>query len=57
LIIDEFSANNAIPNIKVANTNSIVAHEASAGKINEAGLFYLTSRGISREEAIAMIVN
>ncbi|MDR3150110.1 MAG: SufD family Fe-S cluster assembly protein [Candidatus Peribacteria bacterium] len=57
LIIDEFSVNNAIPDIKVKNTFSIVAHEASAGKINETDLFYLMSRGISREESVAMIVN
>jgi len=34
-----------------------VAHEASAGKINEDDLFYLQSRGIDEEQAAAMIVN
>jgi Fe-S cluster assembly protein SufB len=57
LIIDDISVNNAIPTIKVWNTSSVVAHEASAWKINETDLFYLMSRWISREEAVAMIVN
>ncbi len=57
LLINDISTSNAIPNIKVANTDSIVAHEASAGKINENDLFYLQSRGISEDEAKAMIVN
>ena len=34
----------------------MVAHEASAGKIDEEELFYLQSRWISEEEAEAMIV-
>jgi len=57
LLINDISVSNAIPDIKVANSQSIVAHEASAGKINENDLFYLQSRGISEDEAKAMIVN
>ncbi len=57
LIIDELSVSNAIPDIKVWNTSSIVAHEATAGKINDEFLFYLMSRGISEQEATGLIVN
>jgi len=57
LILDKNSVSNAIPNIIAWNTTSIVAHEASAWKINENDLFYLTSRWISEEEAKTMIVN
>jgi Fe-S cluster assembly protein SufB len=57
LILDNKSASNAIPNIIVWNTKSTVAHEASAWKINEDDLFYLTSRWISEDEAKTMIVN
>lgn len=57
LIIDELSVNNAIPDIKVRNPNSTVAHEATAGKINDEFLFYLMSRGIWEKEATALIVN
>ncbi|MBW7954986.1 Fe-S cluster assembly protein SufB [Candidatus Gracilibacteria bacterium] len=57
LILDEISSNNAIPTINIENSFSTVAHEATAGKINEKDLFYLTSRGIEEGEATSMIVN
>jgi len=57
LILDEISSNNAIPNIKIDNSFSTVAHEASAWKIDEKYLFYLMSRWISEAEANSMIVN
>lgn len=57
LLLDDKSGSDTIPDIRVDNTESIVAHEASAGKINEDDLFYLQSRGIGEEEAAAMIVN
>lgn len=57
LMLDELSQNNAIPDIRVWNSSSTVAHEASAWKINEHDLFYLMSRGLSEEEATSMIVN
>lgn len=57
LIIDEKSVNNAIPDIKVANSNSTVAHEARAWKINDEFMFYLMSRWISEEEATSLVVN
>ncbi len=57
LMLDAISSNNAIPVINIWNATSTVAHEASAGKINEQDLFYLMSRGISESEATSMIVN
>ncbi len=57
LLLDEISVSDTIPDIRVWNSDSVVAHEASAGKINENDLFYLQSRGIGEEEAAAMIVN
>jgi len=57
LILDSKSVSNAIPDIKVGNSDSVVAHEAKAWKIDEKELFYLMSRWISEEEAMAMIVN
>ena len=56
-MLDNFSGSDTIPDIRVGNTESIVAHEASAGKINEDDLFYLQARGIDEEQAAAMIVN
>ncbi len=57
LILDTISTSDTIPVIQVGNASSIVAHEASAGKINEDDLFYLQSRWIGEDEAKAMIVN
>ena len=57
LILDDESVSNAIPDIKLNNSSALVVHEASAGKINPDDIFYLQSRGISEEEAKAMIVN
>ena len=57
LLLDEISVSDTIPDIRVWNSDSVVAHEASAGKINENDLFYLQSRWIGEEEAAAMIVN
>ena len=57
LIIDSNSSSDTIPYINVEDPDSTVAHEASAGKINEEHLYYLQSRGIERKEAETMIVN
>lgn len=48
---------NTFPYIEVANATSSVEHEASTSKMNEQQLLYLQSRGISREDAINLIVN
>lgn len=48
---------NTFPYIEVHNNESEVEHEASTCKMNEEQIFYLESRGISREDAIHMIVN
>lgn len=57
LLLDELSVSSTIPDIHVENDSSIVSHEASAGKIDESELFYLTSRWLEQERATAMIVN
>jgi Fe-S cluster assembly protein SufB len=44
------------PYIEVANESAQVEHEASTSKIGEDQLFYLQQRGISRENAVSMIV-
>lgn len=57
LLLDDISVSNTIPDIQVDNEQGIVSHEASAGKVDEAQLFYLMSRGIEAERAMSMIVN
>lgn len=48
---------NTFPYIEVYGPNAEVEHEASTSKMNEEQLFYLQSRGLSREDAISMVVN
>ena len=57
LLLDDQSVSTTIPDIICNNKTSIIAHEASAGKVDDNEIFYLTSRGIDEEKAIAMIVN
>ncbi|NLD78110.1 MAG: Fe-S cluster assembly protein SufB, partial [Acidimicrobiales bacterium] len=45
------------PYIEVKNDSAQVEHEASTSRIGEDQLFYCRQRGISEEEATAMIVN
>jgi Fe-S cluster assembly protein SufB len=48
---------NTFPTIEVACKSAQVEHEASTSKMNEEQLFYLQARGLSREDAINMIVS
>jgi Fe-S cluster assembly protein SufB len=48
---------NTFPYIEVACQTGQVEHEASTSKMNEAQLFYLQARGLSREDAINSIVS
>ncbi|MDF2576865.1 MAG: FeS assembly protein SufB [Chlamydiales bacterium] len=48
---------NTFPVIEVANATSQVEHEASTSKMSEDQLHYLQARGLSREDAISMVVN
>lgn len=57
LLLDGISVSATLPTINVWNDSSVVAHEASAGNIDESQLFYLTSRWIEADKATAMIVN
>lgn len=57
LLMDDRSVSNTIPVIETNHGSQTVAHEASAGKVDETELFYLMSRGLDEEHAMAMIVN
>jgi Fe-S cluster assembly protein SufB len=57
LLMDDLSVSTTIPYIHVDNDTATIAHEASAGKIDEILLFYMMSRGIEEEKAMAMVVN
>ena len=56
LLINETSRTDTYPYIEIEENDANVGHEASVSRIGEEQLFYLTSRGIPEEEAMAMIV-
>jgi Fe-S cluster assembly protein SufB len=56
LLINDTSRTDTYPYIEIEENDANVGHEASVSKIGEEQLFYLTSRGISEPEAMAMIV-
>ncbi len=56
LILDDISKSDTIPTNEVANNTSYIEHEATVSKINEDQLFYLMSRGLSKQEATQMII-
>ena len=57
LLLDEISVSDTIPVIRCENSDVTISHEATAWKIDESQLFYLMSRWLSEERAMAMIVN
>ena len=57
LMLDDLSRSDTIPAIDIRTGNVDVGHEAKIGKISDDTLFYLMSRGISDQEARAMIVS
>ncbi len=56
LIIDKDSSSDTYPNNIVNNKTSCIEHEATVSKISEEKLFYMMSRGISKEKAIELII-
>jgi len=56
LVGDQCSAH-TFPYIETANSTVQLEHEASTSKISEDQLFYLEQRGISRENAITLVIN
>lgn len=56
LMLDDISVSDTIPVNDIRNDEVEFSHEASIGKISEKTIFYLMSRGISEEDAKAMIV-
>ncbi len=57
LMLDNSSRSDTIPAIDVRTADADIGHEAKIGRISDEAVFYLMSRGISEEEARAMIVS
>ncbi|HSM05995.1 MAG TPA: Fe-S cluster assembly protein SufB [Longimicrobiales bacterium] len=56
LLINETARTDTYPYIEIDEQSASVGHEATVSKIGDEQLFYLMSRGMSEEEAMAMIV-
>lgn len=57
LLLDPKSRSDTYPTMRVKEQDAIIEHEATVEKIGEEKLFYLTSRGIKKEDAEGMLVN
>ena len=57
LLIGDKCGAHTVPYIEVKNSSAHMEHEASTSKISDDQLFYCQSRGLSPEEAIAIVVN
>jgi len=56
LLLDETSRTNTYPYIEIDEKTAHVGHEATVSKLNEEQIFYLQSRGLAEDEAMALIV-
>jgi Fe-S cluster assembly protein SufB len=56
LLVDTISRSDTYPYVDIREDDVQMGHEASVSKVSEDQLFYLMSRGLSQEEAMAMIV-
>ncbi|AZA13616.1 Fe-S cluster assembly protein SufB [Corynebacterium choanae] len=56
LLVDNISRSDTYPYNDIRNDHVSLGHEAKVSQVSEDQLFYLMSRGISEEEAMAMIV-
>ncbi len=57
LMLDDISRSDTIPAMDVRTQQADVGHEAKIGRISDEAVFYLMSRGISEEDARALIVS
>ena len=57
LMLDDISRSDTIPAMDIRTADADVGHEAKIGRISDDAVFYLMSRGISEENAKAMIVS
>ncbi|MGQ0630695.1 MAG: Fe-S cluster assembly protein SufB, partial [Sporichthyaceae bacterium] len=56
LLVDNISRSDTYPYVDVREDDVALGHEATVSKVSEEQLFYLMSRGMKEEEAMAMIV-
>jgi len=56
LLVDQISRSDTYPYVDVRNDDVSMGHEATVSKVSEDQLFYLMSRGLTEDEAMAMVV-
>ena len=57
LLIGDKCGAHTVPYIEAKNSSVLFEHEATTSKISEEMLFYCQQRGMSAEEATALVVN
>jgi Fe-S cluster assembly protein SufB len=57
LLLGDRCGAHTVPYIEVKNPTAQIEHEATTSKISDDQLFYAMSRGLSAEDAVALIVN
>jgi len=57
LLIGGHCGAHTVPYIEAKNSSAVFEHEATTSKISEDMLFYCMQRGLSQEEAVALVVN
>jgi len=57
LLLGDQCGAHTVPYIEVRNPTAQIEHEATTSKISDDQLFYAMSRGLSQEDAVALIVN
>ena len=57
LMLDSKSRSDTIPVMDIRTAHADIGHEAKIGRISDEAVFYLMSRGLSEEDARAMIVS
>ncbi|MBN6040744.1 Fe-S cluster assembly protein SufB [Amycolatopsis sp. 195334CR] len=56
LLVDTISRSDTYPYVDIRNDEVSMGHEATVSKVSADQLFYLMSRGLTEEEAMAMVV-
>lgn len=57
LLIDDRSRSDTYPYMDIEESDVAIQHEATVSKVSDQQLFYLMSRGLTQEQAMAMVVS
>jgi len=57
LLVGDQCGAHTVPYLEAKNSSAVFEHEATTSKISEDMLFYCMQRGLSEEEAVALVVN